>query len=72
MIPEIVLSAALVAGIATREPIQAPAAAATPVQTGKEQPSLEQEFLKNFLRDTDINPPGAAIGRKCGPWPGGA
>jgi membrane-associated phospholipid phosphatase len=51
VIGEVLLSAALVAGIASREPIQAPVAGATPVQTGKEQPSLEREFLKNFLRD---------------------
>jgi len=52
VITEVVLSAVLAAAVAA--PVQTPvpsAATEAPGQKGKETPSLEQEFLKNFLRD---------------------
>jgi membrane-associated phospholipid phosphatase len=55
VIGEIVLSAALLAGFVAREPIKAPVApvsiAPAPAPVADDTPSLEQQFLKNFLRD---------------------
>jgi membrane-associated phospholipid phosphatase len=55
VIAEVILSASLAAALATPQapatPVATAPASAAPTQTGKELPSLEQEFLKNFLRD---------------------
>jgi len=55
VIGEIVLSAALAAGLAMHDPVQAPVApvaiAPGPAPVADDKPSLEQQFLKNFLRD---------------------
>ena len=50
MISEVLLSAVLAAAAAAPAPALPPAVSVVPAQ-GKEVPSLEQEFLKNFLRD---------------------
>lgn len=51
MISGVVLSAALAAALSAPPPFPAPSAAAAPAQAAQDTPSLEREFLRNFLRD---------------------